>query len=81
MVRHVITHCESYITYVEKHLGIDAIVVFDDYDNNAKSIKSSERQRQRLKKKCIDVFFESHMIVPVSKENFLSNDNNKMRFI
>jgi len=26
-------------------------------------------------------FFKSHIIVPVSKENFLSNDNNKMRFI
>jgi len=73
--------CESYITYVEKHFGADTIVVFDGYENNAKSIKSSERQRRRLKKKCSDVFFESHMIVPVSKENFLSNDNNKMRFI
>lgn len=46
---------ESYITYVEKHFGTDAIVVFDGYENNAKSIKSSERQRRRLKKKCSDV--------------------------
>jgi len=73
--------CESYITYVEKHFGTDVNIVFDGYENNAKSIKSSERQRRRLHKKCSDVFFESHMIVPVSKENFLSNDKNKMRFI
>ena len=73
--------CESYITYVEKYFGIDAIVVFYSYENNAKRIKNTERQRRRLEKKCSVVFFESHMIVPVSKENFISNYNNKMRFI
>jgi hypothetical protein len=44
--------------------------VFDVYENNAKSIKSSERQRRTKNKKCSDVFLECHMIVPVSKENF-----------
>ena len=43
--------CDSYITYVEKHFGIGAIVVFDGYENNAKNIKSTELQRRRLKKK------------------------------
>jgi len=56
--------CDSYITYVEKHFGTDAIGVFDGYEKIAKSIK---RQRRRLEKKCSGLFFESHMIVPVSK--------------
>jgi len=28
---------DSYVTYVEKHFGIEAIVVFDCYENNSKS--------------------------------------------
>jgi len=34
-----------------------------------------------LEKKYSVVFFESHMIVPVLKEDFISKYNNKMRFI
>jgi len=41
--------------------------------DNAKNIKSSKRQRRRLNKMCSDVFFESHMIVPVSKETKVSS--------
>lgn len=51
--------CESYITYVEKHFGTDVIVVFDGYENNAKSIKSSERQRRRLKKSVVMCFLKA----------------------
>jgi len=42
---------ESYITYVEKYFGIDAIVVFDGYENNAKNIKKYRASKPKVGKK------------------------------
>lgn len=71
--------CETYISYIEKPFENYVIVVFNSYHEIAKSTKSS--QCQKFNKKCAYILFEEYIIVSVSKENFLFNENNKMSFI
>lgn len=72
---------ECYLTYVKRHYGTNCIVVFDGYKNSKNSIKSAERcQRQNIHKGT-DVYLSNTMDVQTSQEKFLSNDQNKIRFI
>ncbi|KYN28694.1 hypothetical protein ALC57_01884 [Trachymyrmex cornetzi] len=73
--------CNSYILYLRRNYGNNAIVVFDGYSPN--SIKSAERIRRSRKQKCSDIFFNDieDMPLTVTQDKFLSNQNNKMSFI
>lgn len=57
--------------------------MFDGYPDVAseKSIKSAERLRRTTKRNAPDVEFSETMPVNMSKEQFLSNENNKQRLI
>ncbi|RYA69285.1 hypothetical protein DD595_25480, partial [Enterobacter cloacae complex sp. 4DZ3-17B2] len=75
--------CTKYVTYVQKHFGTNICIVFDGYTND-KSIsgtKSAERERRIRKKQSPDVVFDENTTPTISQDKFLSNANNKERFI
>ena len=73
--------CNAYISYVRKHYGSSATIVFDGYDENATSTKSAERQRRYLSKDSADIIFSENTTVSIGQEKFLSNEKKKSRLI
>lgn len=72
---------ERYVKYFEYHYSPGTTVVFDGYGFNRDSMKGSERARRTHNKSCPDVQFDPSMSLTVQKDKFLSNVNNKIRFI
>ena len=70
--------CNMYIQYVERRYG-KATVVFDGYDDGP-STKVCTHQR-RTTSCAPPILFDSDMIIPVKKKEFLSNQGNKQRFL
>ena len=68
-----------YVSYVMKHYG-SAIVVFDGYKSGP---STKDITHLRRSKGCIGISiqFEESMIPPIKKTHFLTNSENKQRFI
>lgn len=79
--RRTIVIFNSYAAYLKRNFKSDIVVVFDGYGNNSSSIKGVERLRRSNKNLCPNILFDQEMSVTVSQETFLSNQNNKTRFI
>lgn len=69
---------KSYVDYVKNRYG-QAIVVFDGYESS--SIKDMTHMRRCKGKQGVTITFTKDMNLAVTKEVFLSNKNNKQRFI
>ncbi|GBO41774.1 hypothetical protein AVEN_273704-1 [Araneus ventricosus] len=74
---------KSYLTYLQTHYGSNVAVVFDGYpsDVNGKSIKSAERIRRANLHSSHEIISNEATCPEISKEQFLANERNKMRFI
>ena len=68
----------AYTNYVNRNYG-RAIVVFDGYQGS--TIKDMTHKRRSKGKYGLTVTFEKNMNLAVTKEVFLSNKENKQRFI
>lgn len=75
--------CTNYVQYVERHYGLNAVIVFDGYPANAanKNTKSAERLRRSTKQTSADVLFDESMIATFTQASFLANETNKSRLI
>ncbi|XP_072153362.1 uncharacterized protein [Bemisia tabaci] len=71
----------AYVKYVEKHYGLECLIVFDGYEHNADSTKSAERCRRYSLKKCPDLMFSEDTPLTLAQDLFLSNEKNKARLI
>lgn len=74
----------KYVDYVKKYYNkLGTTIVFDGYPDDAsmKSTKTAERLRRKTKLSAANVAFDETMTATMSKEHFLSNDNNKRRLI
>ena len=70
--------CDMYIRYVEGRYG-KATVVFDGYTYGP---STKECTHQRRTTACAPaVLFDCDMLIPLKKNEFLSNQENKQRFI
>ena len=71
--------CSRYVTYVINKYG-SATVVFDGYGNgpSTKDMTHSKRVRSGIG---AEVHFTGDMVCAMKKDSFLSNKNNKQRFI
>lgn len=70
---------EDYIFYLRKHFGNNISVVFDCYNEDTN--KAAERYRRSMKVASKEFNFTKDSQLSVSQEKFLSNYNNKSRFI
>ena len=70
--------CNLYCSYVTKKYGT-AIVVFDGYGHN--TTKQMTQQRRSSGKTAAEVSFTGEMKINMKKDLFLSNKENKQRFI
>lgn len=71
---------QLYLTYITKHFGTNAVIVFDGYDKSSTSTKNVERSR-RVKNTSADILFDKDMVLTVAQTSFLSNIRNKSRLI
>jgi len=71
--------CEQYSAYVTKKYG-KATVVFDGHSDTS-STKDCAHMRRSSGKISVTVQFTSSMALQTKKEEFLSNEQNKQRFI
>lgn len=69
----------AYETYITRHYGEIATVMFDEY--NSDCTKGMERVRRSVKLHSPTVMFTSSTPVVTSQEKFLANLNNKSAFI
>jgi hypothetical protein len=71
-----------YATFVARHFGNKAWIVFDGYTSGP-TTKDHEHSRRTSKKASVapDVHFDSCSVVTFDQEAFLSNASNKQRFI
>ena len=70
--------CSMYVQYVQRRYG-NATIVFDGYDQGP-STKGCAHQR-RAPTSAPPVVFDSGMLISLKKKDFLSNQENKQRFI
>ena len=70
--------CNLYCSYVTKKYGT-AVVVFDGYGHN--TTKQMTQQRRSSGKTAAEVSFTGEMKINMKKDLFLSNKENKQRFI
>ena len=76
------TVCESFLSFITNRRSSDSpvTVVFDSY--NVLTTKDPEQKRRRLlKPQCPDMVVDIQMPVPSNKAEFLSNKNNKQKFL
>ena len=74
-----ITIARSYVSYIKAKYGTRVTVVFDGYGNTP-STKDSEHQR-RVKSNCALVTIKPAMKNIITKQKFLSNEQNKKQVI
>ena len=72
--------CQSYISHVLNHYGVQSTVVFDGYGSTT-STKQAEQRRRAEKCTSSDIMFEESMPTTTSQAAFLANSNNKKRLI
>ena len=75
--------CKTYVEYVQRHFGSNAVVVFDGYSDEStqQSTKSWERSRRASLHSSAKILFNKTTAVTIAPEKFLSNDGNKSRLI
>ncbi|KAL4100763.1 hypothetical protein QTP88_020794 [Uroleucon formosanum] len=71
---------QLYLSYIRKHFGTNAVIVFDGYNESSTSTKNMERNR-RVKNTSADILFDENMVPTVAQTSFLSNIRNKSRLI
>lgn len=69
----------GYVSFIKNNYGERVTIVFDGYSSI--STKSSEQDRRKQKKGCIDYQFTPEMVPQISQEVFLSSSKNKTQFI
>lgn len=69
-----------YLSYVHNHYGQSAVVVFDGYEDSpsTKDLTHKKRKGQKVGRR---IEFTSDMVLKVKKQDFLSHNENKQRFI
>ena len=72
--------CDSYVDYVIKHYGEGTTVVYDGYDGKP-STKDTTHVRRTKGKQGIAVHFTGEMRLNMKKPDFLTNLDNKQRFL
>lgn len=72
------TICQSYISYVEKYGN--PVIVFDGYQSGP-TPKDCTQTRRKGTKQSVSVQFNEDMPLQIKKDDFLSNKENKQRFI
>ena len=72
---------EEYVSYVKRHYGQNAIVIFDGYRNAENSTKTMEQKRRALKVQSVEIMFTKEMSATTTQAVFLANSLNKGRFI
>lgn len=72
--------CRLYCQYIQKRYSNHVTVVFDGY-NNKPSTKSMTRLRRSAGKAGATVTFQDDMKLTMKKDAFLSNTDNKKRFL
>lgn len=65
--------------YINRYYGKNVTIVFDGYETD--TTKVAERNRRSVKNSSLDYAFEEDMQLKVAQDKFLSNTNNKARFI
>lgn len=70
-----------YMSYVVKHFGTNATIIFNGYNNELIGVKSYERYRRREKCVAHDVEIAKDKLVILSQSKFLSNVANKYKFV
>lgn len=70
---------DTYIAYVQKHYGADAIIVFDGYEAGPQT--KDEKHLRRGTKSSSDYVVERGAICSAPQAEFLSNKNNKIQLI
>lgn len=75
--------CLKYVMYVQQNYGTNVSIVFDGYtsDLTIAGTKSAERIRRKRKQQCPDFAFDVTTVPTISQEQFLSNENNKEKFV
>lgn len=68
------------MSFVTKYFGTNTVIVFDGYNESSKNTKNTERNR-RVKNISADILFDENTVVIVTQTPFLSNMQNKSRFI
>ena len=71
----------QYISYVKRHYGEESIIVFDGYGNQENRTKTLEQKRRAMVLQSVEVQFNCDMVPTTSQKHFLSNYQNKARFI
>src|SRR6218665_3217659 len=72
--------CNSYVSYVRHHFGLNTVVVFDGYESS-NSTKAPEQQRRASKGVSRDLLFDEQMKTVSTQASFLANAANKSRLI
>ncbi|KAL8576695.1 hypothetical protein ACOMHN_025170 [Nucella lapillus] len=72
--------CQTYVDFVTRRYG-NASVVFDGYCSGPSTKDVTHMRRKNGRKTTTDIIFDGDMLVCNSRESFLSNQNNKQRFI
>lgn len=75
-----ISPLQQYLSYITKHFGTHAVIVFDGYNESSTNTKNMERNR-RVKNTSADILFDENMILTVPQTSLLSNLRNKCRLI
>ncbi|KAK3878633.1 hypothetical protein Pcinc_016764 [Petrolisthes cinctipes] len=70
---------DSYCSYVSRHYGPSVIIVFDGYTNQPSTKDGTHTRRNKTVGR--NVSFTSAMPLKMKKQEFLSNNDNKQRFI
>lgn len=75
--------CQSYVTYLRHHFPNYVEVVFDGYPDDPSQVgtKFAERHRRTHVSQSPDIIFDQTTNFSGKKDKFLSNDNNKKRFL
>ena len=69
-----------YTSYVLKHFCTGATVVFDGYDSTT-STKAAEQKRRPQRCSSCNIIFDENMPTTTTQAAFLTNSNNKSRFV
>src|SRR6218665_556607 len=72
--------CNSYVSYIRHHFGLNTVVVFDG-DESSNSTKAPEQQRRASKGVSRDLLFDEQMKTVSTQASFLANVANKSRLI
>src|SRR6218665_218328 len=75
-----ISHSYMYVSYVQRHFGLNTVVVFDGYESS-NSTKVVKQQRQASKGVSRDLLFDERIKAVSTHSSFLANATNKSQII